>query len=59
MGDTGSFSDKDNCPLSAVIGEGACSFMELNKDQEYKKNMKQSMLSSVTSSKYSLAFLKV
>ena len=23
MGDTGSFSDKDNCPLSAVIGEGS------------------------------------
>ena len=22
MGGTGSFSDKDNCPLSAVIGEG-------------------------------------
>ena len=22
MGDTGSFSDKDNCPLSVVIGEG-------------------------------------
>ena len=22
MGGTGSFSDKDNCPLSAVIGKG-------------------------------------